>query len=64
LQSAIKDKDEKPSYKVLFSKHASVDLGIRPGSKGIKSVTRRLRNIHGGKKVELIKVALSLRADS
>jgi class 3 adenylate cyclase len=59
-QSAIKDKDPRPQYKILFSKHAFEAPRLPPGFRQTKAVTRFLRNIQGGKKYECIKLRLKM----
>lgn len=58
LQSAIKDKDHNPSYKALVSKHVYQEMRLDGEGYRTKKVTRRLRNIHGGRKRSYIKVML------
>lgn len=61
LQSAIKDKDEKPEYKLLVSKRVFNEF--RKAFRNFRTfrVTRRLRNIAGGSKFECVKVLLLKR---
>ncbi|SRR5882724_184031 len=58
LQSAIKDKDNNPAYKALFSKYSFRALGIPSGYRGAKIVRRQLRNIQGGHNYSCVKLAL------
>ncbi len=58
LQSAIKDKDERPNYKVLFSRSAFNHLDIPKDKYRIKEVSRHLRNIRGGGRYQCIKLSL------
>ena len=58
LQGAIKDKDHNPAYKVLISKHAYTDLAIPVEDYSVEPVTRKLRNIQGGKRLEFMKLKL------
>jgi len=60
LQGAIKNKDKNPAYKVLFSKHSFKDLRIPKGIYKVDSVTRELRNIQGGKRLEFMKLTLPM----
>ncbi len=60
LQSAIKDGDSKPAYKVLFSKHAFEGLGLPQGYRPIWNVSRRLRNIRDGRPCDCIKLKLNV----
>lgn len=60
LQSAIKQKDDNPSGKVLISKPAFSGLGLSLGYCGAKVVHRTLRNIQGGKKYSCVKLRLKL----
>jgi class 3 adenylate cyclase len=61
LQGAIKDKDENPAYKVLISKHAFNGLHLSAQAHKVKEVTRKLRNIRNGQKMNLIKLYLIVR---
>jgi len=58
LQSAIKDKDNNPAYKALFSKYCFTALGIPKGYRGAKVVRRQLRNIQGGQNYSCVKLTL------
>jgi len=58
LQTAIKDNDNCPEYKVLMSKHAFKRMGLRLNKYRPRTVTRSLRNIHDGKKYGCIKLDL------
>ncbi|MBU4467673.1 MAG: hypothetical protein KKC39_02870 [Candidatus Omnitrophica bacterium] len=58
LQTAIKDKDGRPQYKVLMSKHAFKTMKLELDRYKPRSVTRNLRNIHNGKRYECIKLDL------
>ena len=64
LQSAIKDKDNAPQYKILFSKHAFQALRLPAGFRKTQAVTRTLRNIQGGRKYECIKLRLKMGQQS
>jgi class 3 adenylate cyclase len=58
LQGAIKQKDDKPEGKALFSKNAFVRLKL--GAAGVRStlVNRELRNVTGGDHYQARKVSL------
>ncbi len=60
LQGAIKDKDRKPAYKALFTKHAFRALDL--DSQRARLVTRKLRNIVGGERYECMKIDLNIPA--
>jgi len=60
LQGAIKDRDKKPAYKVLFTKHSFRHLDL--DSNDAKLVTRSLRNIFGGERYECMKLTLRIPA--
>lgn len=60
LQSAIKDRDEKPAYKVLISKHAYKSLDISANMCKVQKVKRKLRNIQNDQEVGLVKLILRL----
>jgi class 3 adenylate cyclase len=63
LQSAIKDKDKKPSYKCLLSYPAFVSLALPRSERAkykVKQVTRTLRNIQGGDEYRCVKLSLRL----
>lgn len=56
LQSAIKDKDSRPEYKVLVSNHVFKTFSNDFDEYKPKRVTRTLRNIRGGKKYQCVKL--------
>ena len=58
LQSAIKDRDSKPQFKILLSKHTYVSLNLDSSFRKVQFVTRTLRNIRAGKRYECVKVWL------
>ena len=58
LQSAIKQKDNNPSSKVLFSKPSFNGLGLALGYRNAEVVHRTLRNIQGGNKYSCVKLRL------
>ena len=58
LQTAIKDKDPKPQYKALFSKHTFRRLGLPSEFRRVVAVERTLRNIQGGDRYECVKLNL------
>jgi class 3 adenylate cyclase len=58
LQTAIKDKDSCPQYKVLMSKHAFERMKLGRDKYKPRTVTRNLRNIRDGKKYGCIKLDL------
>jgi hypothetical protein len=58
LQNAIKDKDDNPAYKVLFSKPAFNQLGLAPDFRKTRPATRTLRNIRNGQRYACMKVWL------
>jgi len=60
LQSAIKDKDEKPQYKVLFSKPAYKELKFPANYRRIVYVRRTLRNILGENRYDCVKLTLKV----
>jgi len=60
LQTAIKDKDKKPQYKVLLSKNAYSALRMPKHFRKIVTVTRSLRNINEGEEREFVKVYLEM----
>lgn len=62
LQGAIGDKDGKPQYKLLLTKHAYHALRLPVGFRKTRTVTRELRNIQGGQKHECVKIVLRVRA--
>ena len=64
LQGAIKDKDKKPSYKVLFSRHTYEGLNIDAKVYKIQGVKRSLRNIHGGREMKFVKLTLPITQKS
>jgi len=61
LQGAIKDKDKKPAYKVLFSRHTYEGLRINGQIYKTQNVKRSLRNIHGGREMKFVKLALPVK---
>jgi len=62
LQSAIKDRDRKPAYKALLSKHAFEGLDMADGLRQTWNVTRKLRNIRDGKPCDCVKMKLYVGA--
>lgn len=60
LQSAIKDKDDNPANKVLFSKPSFNQLGIDRSFRKTRPVTRTLRNIRHGKRYACVKMWLKV----
>ncbi|MGH9444592.1 MAG: hypothetical protein ACRD4R_11780 [Candidatus Acidiferrales bacterium] len=58
LQSAIKEKDHTPGYKVLFSKPCFQVLKFPPTFRKFQEVERTLRNIQGGKGYSCVKMRL------
>jgi class 3 adenylate cyclase len=62
LQSAIKNNDEKPAYKVLFSKHTFHTLGLDDGTHPAEPVRRKLRNLFGGDNYRCMKLRLRIPA--
>jgi class 3 adenylate cyclase len=58
LQSAIKEKDKNPAYKVLLSKSSFNGLRLGQTEWKIKRVTRNLRNIQGGNRYACVKLRL------
>ena len=60
LQSAIKDEDKEPQYKVLFSKPAYKKLKFPAHYRRIAYVRRTLRNILGGMENEYVKLTLKV----
>jgi class 3 adenylate cyclase len=58
LQSAIKDRDHRPAYKLLLSKHAYRELKLKQAGYVGKEVTRKLRNIYGGHRRTYVKLKL------
>lgn len=58
LQSAIKDKDHKPGYKVLFSKPAFNQLQLKKDYRKTERVSRKLRNIRNGERYACVKLWL------
>jgi class 3 adenylate cyclase len=58
LQGSIKQKDDKPSYKILFSKPCFQALDFPKGFRKCKPATRQLRNIQGGEKYACVKMRL------
>ena len=62
LQSAIKEKDDDPAYKVLFSRRYYNTLGLPKGYRGAKRARRTLRNILGGENYLCMKLKLKLHS--
>jgi class 3 adenylate cyclase len=61
LQGAIKDKDDNPAYKVLFTNHAFHDLQLNHHSRyEYKPVKRELRNIWNNQEITLVKLKLPI----
>jgi class 3 adenylate cyclase len=60
LQGAIKDKDDNPAYKVLFSKPAFNQLKLDADFRDIRAATRTLRNIRSGEKYPCVKMVLEV----
>lgn len=60
LQSAIKDKDDNPAYKVLFSKPAFNQLRLARDYRKTRPATRTLRNIRNGERYACMKVRLKI----
>lgn len=60
LQSAIKDNDKKPQYKVLMTKQFYVNTKINAQATGVLryEVVRKLRNISENRKIKCIKIKL------
>jgi|ERR1700722_4733555 len=58
LQESIKQKDDNPAYKILFSKPCFHALAFAEGYRKYKPVTRKLRNIRGGEKYPCMKMSL------
>jgi class 3 adenylate cyclase len=58
LQSAIKEKDDDPGYKVLLSKSSFNGLGLNETEWKSERVTRTLRNIQGGNRYACVKLKL------
>jgi len=58
LQTAIKDRDQRPQYKVLLSKNAYSALRVPNGFRRTVIVRRSLRNINEGKECQFVKVVL------
>jgi len=58
LQSAVKDNDSKPQYKLLISKHLYRSLGLDDSKHPAKPVVRHLRNLLGGRDYHCMKLAL------
>jgi class 3 adenylate cyclase len=61
LQSAIKDKDEHPEYKLLVSKHVFNKHLKRLKGYNPKSVVRTLKNIRDGEKYQCVKIHIPPR---
>jgi class 3 adenylate cyclase len=60
LQGAIKDKDDSPAYKVLFTKHAFHALELENSQYKCKPAKRRLRNIWNNQEITLMKLWLPI----
>jgi class 3 adenylate cyclase len=60
LQGAVKDRDKKPAYKALFTKHAFRALDLDSHSASLE--TRKLRNIFGGDRYECLKLTFGIPA--
>jgi class 3 adenylate cyclase len=58
LQSGIKDKDDNPAYKVLFSKPAFNRLRLTTDFRKTMPATRKLRNIRNSRRFACMKVWL------
>jgi hypothetical protein len=58
LQSAIKDRDPQPGYKVLLSRHMFNLFPDEVTGYRAREVTRTLRNIRGGEDYQCVKVDL------
>jgi class 3 adenylate cyclase len=58
LQSAIKDKDRRPQYKALMTKHLYSRMKNDLSKSNCKEVNRTLRNINGDKAVRCVKFNL------
>jgi hypothetical protein len=59
LQGAIKDKDKKPQYKALITKHLFKKIKNSFAEHKVQEVTRILRNISDGKEVHCVKIWLN-----
>jgi class 3 adenylate cyclase len=60
LQGAVKQKDENPAYKVLFSNPSFKTLSFPTQFRPLKTVTCTLRNIQGGAKYSCVKMTLKV----
>jgi class 3 adenylate cyclase len=60
LQGAIKDKDDNPAYKVLFTNHVFHDLQLNNSRYDYKLVKRELRNIWNNQEITLVKLKLPM----
>jgi class 3 adenylate cyclase len=60
LQGAVKQKDDNPAYKVLFSNPSFKALRLSPNFRPSKTVTCALRNIQGGAKYSCVKMTLKV----
>jgi len=60
LQGAVKQKDDNPSYKVLFSNPCFKALRLSHDFRLSKTVTCTLRNIQGGAKYSCVKMTLKV----
>jgi hypothetical protein len=58
LQGAIKDKDKKPQYKALITRHLYQDIRHSLAHLRVVKVLRKLRNIGDGEEVHCIKITL------
>lgn len=61
LQGAIKDRDKKPQYKALITRHLYQDIRHSLAHLRTVIVKRKLRNIGGAEEVHCIKVSLLSR---
>ncbi len=61
LQKAIKEGDSDPQYKVLMPKHAFRAWSGSLAEYKPAKVTRRLRNIRGGKRIGYVKLRLPIK---
>ncbi len=61
LQSAVKDKDKNPQYKVLISRHVFSRYSTALRKYKPENVKRDLRNIRDGKDFQCVKLHLPLR---
>jgi class 3 adenylate cyclase len=60
LQGAVKQKDDNPAYKVLFSNPSFKALRLSHAFRPSKTVTCTLRNIQGGNKYSCVKMTLKV----